>query len=572
MTTPISHRAAFAREVLRTALRDQHPPPLTVPGPRTGGAPLPIGIIGGGAAGLGAAMMLKSLGKPFEILEASNRVGGRCFTYHFSDTQFDYYDVGAMRFPKIPPMQPTFDMFKITGVDLLPYLFTSENTISYYNDIPYIAPPNPPVQTSDIFHVGVNEGGPVPQQIADTAPSVLMSTIFGPFGEAFAKSFDEGWAMLKPFDMLSTRAYIQQTYPEEYTQAAVTWLETTEFGTSMDNDSFTEAVLDYLEFGDPYASINPRTPTSNPWFCVNGGTQVLTDAMFSKLEIPLTSVTGKAVNKIALAPDSSSLAVSVQGEPTPRNYSHVISTMSFGCLQAVDLPTSIPYALKAAIRCCNYGESTKVGIKFSTRWWQQLPAPIKGGMSLTDRPTRTIVYPSYGVDDPTAPGTILASYTWSQDASRLGSLIQGPDTAQEKQLINMIFNDLAVLHRVSVKSLTELYVGHHAWDWCHDDFTRGAFAFFAPGQFSEFFPSITRPTVGGMLHFAGEATSVHHAWVTGALASAWRAVAEILISEGSTLAEAEAMLVTQGFSKPDEVDMELLSLQVALGSVVKDKE
>jgi hypothetical protein len=74
-----------------------------------------------------------------------------------------------------------------------------------------------------------------------------------------------------------------------------------------------------------------------------------------------------------------------------------------------------------------------------------------------------------------------------------------------------------------------------------------------------------------MLHFAGEATSVHHAWVAGALASAWRAVAEILISEGSTLAEAEAMLVAQGFSKPDEVDMELLSLQVALGSVVKAK-
>src|SRR6202035_3690410 len=116
MTTPtISPRAAFAREVLRTALRDQHPPPVTVPGPRTGVA-LPIGIIGGGAAGLGAAMMLKSLGKPFEILEASDRVGGRCFTYHFSDTQFDYYDVGAMRFPQIPPMQPTFDMFKITGI------------------------------------------------------------------------------------------------------------------------------------------------------------------------------------------------------------------------------------------------------------------------------------------------------------------------------------------------------------------------------------------------------------------------------------------------------------------------
>jgi hypothetical protein len=41
-------------------------------------------------------------------------------------------------------------------------------------------------------------------------------------------------------------------------------------------------------------------------------------------------------------------------------------------------------------------------------------------------------------------------------------------------------------------------------------FPPGAFALFGPGQFSNLYPEVTKP-VGGLLHFAGEAASVHHA-------------------------------------------------------------
>ena len=68
-------------------------------------------IIGAGAAGLYIAMMLKYLGATnITILEANDRVGGRCYTYPFADGSKDkkyhnYYDVGAMRIPDIPWMQ-----------------------------------------------------------------------------------------------------------------------------------------------------------------------------------------------------------------------------------------------------------------------------------------------------------------------------------------------------------------------------------------------------------------------------------------------------------------------------------
>jgi len=76
------------------------------------GSEITVGIIGAGCAGLYAAMILKSLGIKFELLEGSHRVGGRVRTHHFSDKPHDYFDVGAMRFPRLWFMRRlTVDLF-----------------------------------------------------------------------------------------------------------------------------------------------------------------------------------------------------------------------------------------------------------------------------------------------------------------------------------------------------------------------------------------------------------------------------------------------------------------------------
>lgn len=64
------------------------------------GVPLKVGIVGAGAAGLYAAMLLDSLGIDYDIHEGSGRIGGRIFTYRFNQTAWDkatpdkpdYYD------------------------------------------------------------------------------------------------------------------------------------------------------------------------------------------------------------------------------------------------------------------------------------------------------------------------------------------------------------------------------------------------------------------------------------------------------------------------------------------------
>ncbi|THU91388.1 FAD/NAD(P)-binding domain-containing protein [Dendrothele bispora CBS 962.96] len=98
-----------------------------------------VGIVGGGVSGLYAAMMLQSVGIGSEILEATDDVGGRLYTYHFDKSRkpggHEYFDVGALRFPETPMMKRTFHLFKILQdkISQIEYKFRSPNSTLLYN-------------------------------------------------------------------------------------------------------------------------------------------------------------------------------------------------------------------------------------------------------------------------------------------------------------------------------------------------------------------------------------------------------------------------------------------------------
>ena len=108
----------------------------------------------------------------------------------------------------------------------------------------------------------------------------------------------------------------------------------------------------------------------------------------------------------------------------------------------------------------------------------------------------------------------------------------------------------------------------YALDWHSDPLARGAFALFGPGQFGytgdqgeSLFASMKAPGANGKLHIAGEATSVHHAWVLGALNSGWRAVYNALDRYPNAEKKRKDLIAKWGI--PDEEDPEHL-LKLAL--------
>ena len=130
----------------------------------------------------------------------------------------------------------------------------------------------------------------------------------------------------------------------------------------------------------------------------------------------------------------------------------------------------------------------------------------------------------------------------TQDAFRFGSLVQSKDWGEHEDpkrerpdsevfLLEQVYNDLAAIHGQTPEWYKRETLDFFAYDWYDNQYTMGAFAQFGPGQFSNLYPSITIPAARGNLHFGGEAASTHHAWISGALDSAYRCVHEILTKE-----------------------------------------
>ena len=159
-----------------------------------------------------------------------------------------------------------------------------------------------------------------------------------------------------------------------------------------------------------------------------------------------------------------------------------------------------------------------------------------GGVASTELPIRTCVYPSYDIHDGVnKPAVLLCSYTWAQDASRISSLIKDTSPQGEDELLELVLQDLARLHKrdIDYAEIKKAYLTHHSFDWYKDPYTSGAFALFGPGQYENFYPFLQRPAARGKLHIVGEASSAHHAWISGALDSGARAVYYFLKQHGS---------------------------------------
>ena len=131
---------------------------------------------------------------------------------------------------------------------------------------------------------------------------------------------------------------------------------------------------------------------------------------------------------------------------------------------------------------------------------------------MTDLPIRIVFYPDHSRE--TGRGVILASYTWSEDAQRWGSL--SPD--------DRIIQALEDVARIHPQAPAEFEVGASKM-WHDDEYAGGAFALFDPQQQTLLYDAIVAPE--GRIHFAGEHASLAHAWIQAAIESGVRAASEI---------------------------------------------
>ena len=128
------------------------------------------------------------------------------------------------------------------------------------------------------------------------------------------------------------------------------------------------------------------------WWCIDGGTQVVPEAMNKMLNNSLKpSDLGKRVTKIGYDGEhggQSPMTVKLDNEDESRRYMTVFATPTLACLQRIDLTElDLLYEQKDAIRSLHYDTASKIGVQFEYAWW--IKYGIQGGLGKTDMPIRT---------------------------------------------------------------------------------------------------------------------------------------------------------------------------------------
>jgi hypothetical protein len=62
-----------------------------------------------------------------------------------------------------------------------------------------------------------------------------------------------------------------------------------------------------------------------------------------------------------------------------------------------------------------------------------------------------------------------------QDSQRLGALMKGRDSSEEKMLLNLLMNDLAVIHGIPIDDIWEEFVDYYPWDWYSSSLSLGGY-------------------------------------------------------------------------------------------------
>lgn len=190
----------------------------------------------------------------------------------------------------------------------------------------------------------------------------------------------------------------------------------------------------------------------------------------------------------------------------------VLVTTTAKAAPFIDFVPSLSIKKMEALRAVHYDSSTKIILTFSEKFWER--DDIRGGKSITDRPSRFIYYPSHSFPTNKTIGVLLVSYTWSDDSLLFNGV--------SEDLKELALRDLVKIHSEHIRSLrTEVVVKR----WSLDPCSLGTFALFTPYQHLEYSKEPFRSE--GRVHFAGEHATFPHAWIEASMKSAIRAAMNI---------------------------------------------
>lgn len=441
-----------------------------------------IVIVGAGLAGLAAGYELLQAGHEVEILEAQHRIGGRIYTLREPFARDLYGEAGAMRIPRAHPL--TMAYIEKFGLQTQDFVMGNPQAYVYVGGVKHRMAEVQANPHALGFETSAKESGKL-------AGDVWEATI-RPLVEKVEK---EGWdEVVAKYDQYSVREFLELNGWSEGLIEMFGLLNNQE---AVMNSSFLELFRE--DGGNYYTNMCE----------IVGGMDNLPHAFLPVVGSHIRF--GARMVAIDQTPEEAVIHYQTPVGRFELHADYAIITVPFPVLRHVEVLKPFSRAKQRAIRQLHYDASAKIFFQSRRRFWET-DEGIFGGGTVTDLAIRNLFYTSYGRH--TGRGILLASYTWSEDAQRWGSL-------PPYERIQQALENVAVIH----PQIREEFEAGASHMWHDDPYAGGAFALFDPGQQILLHDEIVKPE--GRIHFAGEHASLYHAWIQGAFESGLRAAAAV---------------------------------------------